>query len=325
MDAFELFQLSQQMRETPEFARLQELNRLANTLSIFEANYRDLDRLLWFVCDSSAGDRLFRRENRSAWEQAMAEVIHLLQNFVASVSALIDHSRRLYSRLYEVTSQFPEYQEEVKSRFANDEVVQFVQGLRNYCLHYRTPAIGTTSTVLDMQEEKFQRRVTLSKSDLLDFEWNSAAKRFLAHAPRSIDLRETINSYHAAVEEFYNWFAERTRALHASDYEMTSRFYAALLSGKSEQHLAALEDRMKACEAGIGTPFDVLNPFMTLSDSSEIGTLLQDPHKWVDAALERVSKYLPILLSTTSQRLHDIIERNRDAGPRRYSRPDVLN
>jgi hypothetical protein len=95
MDGFELFQLSEQMRGTPEFARLQELDRLGNTLHIFEANYRELDRLLWFVCDSPAGDQWFRPENRFAWEQAMVEAIRLLQNFIASVSALVDHSRRL--------------------------------------------------------------------------------------------------------------------------------------------------------------------------------------------------------------------------------------
>src|SRR5262245_1773759 len=90
MDGFDLFQLSGQMRGTPEFQRLQELDRFSNTLRIFEANYRELDRLLLFICDGPAGDQLFRHENRSAWEQAMAEVIRLLQNFVAAVSALVD-------------------------------------------------------------------------------------------------------------------------------------------------------------------------------------------------------------------------------------------
>ena len=39
MDGLELFEVSQEMRRTPEFHRLQELDRFSNTLRIFEENY----------------------------------------------------------------------------------------------------------------------------------------------------------------------------------------------------------------------------------------------------------------------------------------------
>jgi hypothetical protein len=300
------------MRETPQFARLQELNRFSYTLQIFEANYRELDRLLWFVCDSPAGDQLFQRENRSAWEQAMKEVIRLLQNFVASVTALVDHSRRLYRRMYQPSDSFPEYEEEAMRRFANNEVVQFVQGLRNFCLHYRTPSIGTTMTLVDLQNEKFEKRVTLSKADLLDFDWNASAKRFIEGAPASIDLRESLDAYHSAIEDFYDWFSQRIRILHVSDYETVSDVYASLLTAKQEQHRAALESRLKAFEAGIGTPFDVLNPFMTPSDGADLAPLLRNPEEWVDAAIERVSRYFEVS-SDTAPRLLAVIRRHRES------------
>ena len=113
----------------------------------------------------------------------MGEVTRLLQNFVAAVSALVEHSRRLHGRLcYKPSSKFPEYEEEVRQRFADAEVIQFVQGLRNYCLHYRTPGIGTTMTLVDLKNERFEKKVTLAKPDLLDFEWNAPARRFLESA-----------------------------------------------------------------------------------------------------------------------------------------------
>jgi hypothetical protein len=309
MDDFEIFELSERMRQTPAFARLQELDRLSNTLQIFESNYRELDHLLWFICESSVGDGLFRRENRSAWEQAMAECIRLLQNFVASVKALVDHSRRLYERLYEPFEQFPEYPEEVKRRFAENELVQFVQGLRNYCLHYRIPALGTTMKLVDIQSERFVKQVTLAKADLLNFAWNGPAKRFLERAANSIDLKEAFSQYHAQIEQFYDWFSQKIRILHASDYDTISRHYAALLSSKPERHSAELESRLKAFESGIGSAFDVLNPFMTSADASEIAALLGNTDEWVNAALEKVSKYFTVRADVSS-RLHATLARH---------------
>jgi len=310
MSGFELFQLSQQMRATPEFHRLQELDRFSNTLAIFEANYRELDRLMAFICESPAGDKLFRPENHFAWEQSMHEVIRLLHNFVSAVSALVDHSRRLYRRMYKPTRLFPEYENEVKQRFVDSEIIQFVQGLRDYCLHYRTPSIGTTMTLMDIKQEKFVKAVTLSKRDLLDFDWNAAAKRFLADAPEQIDLRTCLSQYHGAIDDFYKWFSQQVRALHAADYDAVSRTYAVLLSAKKQEHEQALEERLKAFEAGLGTPYDVLNPFMTPNDASEIASHIHDPDAWIDVGLERVAKYVSVE-ATVAPRLHVALHSRR--------------
>jgi hypothetical protein len=291
----ELFHKLQAMRATPEFQRFQELQRFTNTLHIFEANYRELDRLLWFVCDSPAGDKLFRPENRSAWEQLMMEAIRLLQNFVAAAKALVDHSRALYRRLYEPEGTFPEYQEEAAKRFADSEVIQFVQKLRDFCLHYSTPGIGTTMTLVSIVPEKFVKQVTLSKESLMKFDgWNAAAKRFLNNAPEAIDLRQVLFQYHDAVDQFYNWFSERVRVLHVADYSTVSEYYAFLLSGKREENLEKLEQRLKMFEAGIGTPFDVLSPFMTPTDMADISAKQGDLKEWIGTAIRRVSRYLVV-------------------------------
>src|SRR5207249_1107091 len=124
-------------------------------------------------------------------------------------------------------------------------VIQFVQELRNFCLHYRTPGIGTTMTMVSIVPERFVKQVMLSKKDLLNFKgWNAASKRFLASAPDSIDLRQALLEYHAAVDQFYNWFAEQIRVQHAADYAKVSEYYGALLSGKREQNLERLEQRL---------------------------------------------------------------------------------
>jgi hypothetical protein len=224
MDGFKLVELSKQARATPEFARVLELNHFSNTASIVETNYQELDRLLWFVCESPAGEELFFTENRSAWQEMMAEVIRLLQNLAASVSALIDHSRCLYRHMFEESHQFPEYEEAVTVKISTDEVIQFVQGVAKYSLHNATAGIGTTMTVADMQNDNFEKQVTVTTADLLSFRWNEAAMRFIDRAPQSIDLRQTLESYYKSIAAFSDWFSQRTRVLNAADYQAVSDY-----------------------------------------------------------------------------------------------------
>lgn len=224
MDGFNLFQLSEHLRTTPEFARVLELNHFSDTVRIVEINYQELERLLGVICDTPAGDELFLTENRSAWREVMAETLRLLQNLAASVSALIDHSAYLHRHMYEPSRRFPEYKEAVSARFSTDEVIQFVHGMTNYCLHHATGGIGTTMTVLDMQTEKFEKKVTLTTAELLDFTWNDAAMRFIDNAPQLIDLRQTLKDYYRSIGAFCDWFSERIRVLNAADYQAVSDY-----------------------------------------------------------------------------------------------------
>ena len=152
----------------------------------------------------------------------MEEVIRLLQNLAASVSALIDHSRFLYRHMFHESRQFPEYEEAMTMQISTNEVVQFVHGIANYSLHQAIAGIGTTMPVVDMQNDKFAKNVTLAKAALSDFAWNEAAMRFIDRAPQSIDLRQTLKDYHTSIENFSEWFSQRTRVLCAADYEAVS-------------------------------------------------------------------------------------------------------
>jgi len=64
MDGFKLLELSEQPRTTPEFVRVLEIYHFSNTVRIVETNYQELDRLLWAICETPAGDELFLTENR---------------------------------------------------------------------------------------------------------------------------------------------------------------------------------------------------------------------------------------------------------------------
>ena len=126
--------------------------------------------------------------------------------------------------MYHKSRQFREYEETVTTKVSEDEVIQFVQGIANYSVHHANAGIGTTMTVMDMQNDKFEKQVTLATADLLDFAWNDAAMRFIDHTPQSIDLRQTLTDYHKSIEAFSNWFSQRTRVLSAADYQAVSDY-----------------------------------------------------------------------------------------------------
>ena len=76
----------------------------------------------------------------------------MLHNFLASASALIDHARKFYREMYESELQMPSYQSKITEAFSNDGLSQFVVGLRQYCLHYRSLIISFTVSVDNMKE-----------------------------------------------------------------------------------------------------------------------------------------------------------------------------
>lgn len=66
-----------------------------------------------------------------------------LTNYLATAKMLVDHSRNMM-KAYEGSDFAAEY-ERHKNELAGREDVQLVQGLRNYVLHQRSPAIGIHS------------------------------------------------------------------------------------------------------------------------------------------------------------------------------------
>jgi hypothetical protein len=110
MGDFEIFQLQQRLRPMPEYKRIQELDGLSLSLSIFEQNYLEMKSLLNRMTLHEAAMQLTRKENRALFEGSIYELCRLLHNFVAASMSLVDHTRRLFRRLYKTQRVFVEYQ-----------------------------------------------------------------------------------------------------------------------------------------------------------------------------------------------------------------------
>jgi hypothetical protein len=151
----------------------------------------------------------------------LMETCRCLQNFVSSAMTLVDQSRVLYKELYEPKGQLADYEREVKHRFADDPIHQFVQGLRNMTVHKRLPVISyhenrhfqDGSIVLDVT-------VCLQKADLLQYDrWNGQARMFLENGAEKINVAQVMRDYHQTVAGFHDWFSRRQRETNAAELE----------------------------------------------------------------------------------------------------------
>ena len=201
----------------PERQLFDRLLTFQYSLSIFEGNYRELRNILLWQATSPDAKELWYLPNRQLLHTFMEEVTRLLHNFAAAAKSLVDHTTRHHRHLYEGSDRFPEYRQEVRTRFAANPLAKFVMGLRTYCQHYQIPPVVS---VLSPSGEgsDYCSKVLLDTGKLREFSgWSAPAKQFLNSAGETVDLLAAIEEYHATVVDFYRWFQGRQRDIHAPE------------------------------------------------------------------------------------------------------------
>ena len=180
-----LAELNAEILAMPEHRLYQQLHGFSLSIYIFDRNFVDLKCLIEFLIKDPRARRLTASRNRDQLQTVQQEIIRFLHNFVASAQSLIDHTRKLHTKLYG-ESGFPEYQQKVASEFKNDPLSQFVKCLRQYAEHYKAPEVAVVSSLSRNDTETTQRRsVELLLEDLQAFEgWTSKAKQYLGTQKR---------------------------------------------------------------------------------------------------------------------------------------------
>jgi hypothetical protein len=192
-----------------------DLAGLARSYRLFLGNDRELQSFLTAHEQPPAVLELWAPRNRVAFEGFLDEVDRLLHNYLASALSLREHTRRVRRKYAQAAGLEEAYDEHVRQSFLDDPACSFVQGLRNYCLHFRLPiARGQLSGEVTAGEWSMWDSVNLLKSDLLAWEnWGPPAKAYLHSAPDKIDLKDVVRQYTAAVTTFHTWFTEASSCL----------------------------------------------------------------------------------------------------------------
>jgi len=256
-------ELYDELQSMAEFQLLQKIETFQHSLGVFEGNYREVRRLLEWQSQEPSAQELWHLKNRHLLEAFQKEVARLLHNFVAGAMSLIDHTRLHYRELYADSGQFPEYEGEVRARFAKNGLAAFVRGLRQYCQHYKVPPLVAQMSYT-AQPPSWTSTILLDKSKLMEFSgWTAPAAGYLEQQGDSIQLLEVIEGYYSLVRDFYRWFSGRQRQVHESDLEC-------VLAKQKEIDAIAIPDHLEAvvalaaerhwdpdeCFAGILNPAD---------------------------------------------------------------------
>ena len=217
------------------------LRTLGVNFFVFGRNFEELQNVLNLTEQPEKMLALWSLRNRPKLELMMQEVTRLMHNFLASAKTLVDHTRVLIRDWYQGTKFLEEYESQVAKRFTSNSLVGFVEGLRNYSLHYALPFTGATFSIGKIEKGQsslsdLRFSFSLSKSELLRWaKWPAKAKAYLQKAEEEIEIRTFVVPYYHQIENFHLWMYKRLQETHADQLSWLSEMRSQALSLMSEE------------------------------------------------------------------------------------------
>lgn len=293
------------------------VNQLRSSQTLLKRNYEELLTFLDYLCAPSVAFSYSRVEEKWLWYDGMIEITRLFHNFVAAALSLIDHTRVLYRHLYESANEFPELQPRIEADFVNHPLTQFVVKLRQMTQHYRLPSIENYTSMSNINKDglvgNMSIQMRLRTDDLRQFDgWNNPATSFLESAGDHIDLRAIITEYYAHVNQFYEWFDQRQRALHGVGPDLFRHLSMHGVASGPRKEIADFEQRITVLEQkdrGTRTFADLDEafwPVLSIVDARRLMLCKYDTNVWIEAAVAAAQSRFTIPADLLS-RIRDLV------------------
>jgi len=305
-----ILQLMDELQKMPEYQLYTQLQGFSISIYTFDRNFFELRELITVLANDPRADQIYWLQNRDKLIGVTNDVIRLLHNFVASALSLIDHTRRLYNKLYATSEKFPDYQPRINHDFAQDPLSQFVKCLRQYCQHYKAPNIDVTVS-MNKGDEKVAKTFNLLVDDLLTFDgWSAPAKKYLATIDAKVEILKIAIEYRNKVIAFYQWFQARQNEIHLDEFH---RFK----TKEQELLFLMLEDKIDICFAKSrqGIPYDKKEIFLSIFTSREYEEIKVFP----DGSIEQGFKAIELL----EQKFFDLSEEIKERVLQLYQAPNL--
>ena len=164
--------------------------------SILVPNFWELDRHLEWYERGTVAWMPQSEEHERLINQYLRETLRLIHNLVAATKTVVDHTRNILRREWPDESSAVRTEFEAEKRvFTNDGRLMVMQGLRNFVLHYKLPAVLANDTWTP--ETGMVSRIRISTASLLESKevWTSEAKHYLRNAGDTIELRPLAREY----------------------------------------------------------------------------------------------------------------------------------
>lgn len=191
--------------------------------AVFIPNRNDLIALLdRAASDANLAVELFQNVWRPTVRiQFEGSVMRALLNYVASATALVEHTRRIMrGRTGPIVEEF----ERRKCDVISNPEVPFIHNLRNYVLHHSLPFIGHEVRLQPQPGIVAVGEIRLSVQQLTSWDgWSAPARQFIASHDEALALRPVVELHAELVAGLNLWLCEQLSAANAPALEQTNR------------------------------------------------------------------------------------------------------
>ncbi|WP_125834208.1 hypothetical protein [Pseudomonas sp. o96-267] len=221
MDRLRYLALNNEINSSPGIKYLSRRKVREFTYNIFSTN-RDLLLSACAKLDSpESAIRLMTPDNYKEGTAAHMDVMCHFHNFLAAAKTLVDHTRCFITDHYKNTPIEQAYNQKISSDIANDDLVRFVQDLRNYMLHKALPHSSISINIKKtgkINSNNIKTSVHINREKIIHWEkWTAPSKKYLCNAPAEIKISDIAMNYGKKISDFHNWLDARINKYHAKD------------------------------------------------------------------------------------------------------------
>ncbi|WP_142716147.1 hypothetical protein [Fodinibius sediminis] len=289
----EIEELERKTAEVSGAEVIGKINRLEYSHQLFARNHKHLVDILEGVVEKpEIRDRIFSRKFRWKSDLLFREISFRLHNFVASAKSLVDHSRRVYTKVYENKGKFEEYDKVVKQDLVENGLIQFVHKLREMCQHYQLPRVSAELKV----GEKTEMTLFIYNNELLLYDsWKSTAKEFINSHDEKIDLLKVTKEYYDQITSFHDWVKGEFLEMYSEELKEIESIHDEINQKKKDLIVNELEEvfELDKNERLERLKF-VLSGCLSGADLRDLYKIEDKPRTWIIKGLNKLQKYFDV-------------------------------
>lgn len=276
--------LMEELWQMPEYEIYRALRSLDISVHTFQRNHEVLMTLLSFLSQDTRAHSLIAVRNHDKLMSFGKDIVWGIHNYVAAAMSILDHTEKLKD-----IRKFPDYWSRREAEFKKDSFACFVQGLREYCQHHRSPNLTLTTTFFN---DNPVTKAKIALSDLHTYRgWKAKAKEYLNTIDTAVDIQDMITLYSAKIVHFSDWFQERQYEIYAKEIEIC-------IKKDTELQLLKIEDHMDSYVPFIGNhPASKHDIFLSVFTSEDFTRLEQSSLSIADQAelaIKLLEEYFPL-------------------------------
>ncbi len=295
--------LGREIPQMQEIVAAQTIDSLNASMGIFMGNLQQLLAGLRFLTQDPQSFFLVDEGNRRRLETVLHDIARLLHNYITAGASAMEHVEKRYGDLdVQKRAMFPGVWSKLTTEFRDDPLAQFVEGLRDYLLHYAVvvPAYQLRYDARTEGAEPATNRLTLLPVSVLQrMKWNKHARRYMENK-EAIDLLEVVIAYSQKVASFYDWFRAGLYEVYADDLRR-------LNEKKREQALLWAETIVEDCIYR-SLPLSFFHSLLSAEQWQAVAVVGSDPTKRANRLLAVYGKGVG-LPSTLKRMIMDLCQR----------------